>query len=388
MFRFGFKNRVLKIKGKSLLYVFVSIYLVDAFQQLILGTFEGCLARLLQLFYIFLFMEYLYNIYLECNKKQKPFKRLTESYELFGIYNIVCVILCAFLLFIGIISPDDNPVKMNFLIKNDVETLGSNYFFPGHLSIAVSSMRALAQYNIPVLSGLTHEPHVLFYLIGPAFFLLLSRYANKTMIKIFLWLSILMVIFIASAATAIICFAVLLVINQIYNYTRGENKSRSTVLLIALIALSFYVISSGSEILSETGNMLTEKTSTGVMEGSLGFSYCMLYYMFTPHALFGLGNVPGLSGLEVMDSEIGLVSCVLDVVFLVFLYVKAFKLCFSKDIKVHYWGMAVIYFLLHSLKNAYEIFDNQYLAFIFIFVLVATQEGNINQKNKKLSINE
>ena len=387
LLRFGVNNRLFRIRERWLLFVFILIYLMDFFQQIMFGTIGDGFGRLLKLFYIVLFMEYLYNVYLEYTRTNTSIQHLTESYEIFALYNIICVVLCAILLFLGFINPYDNAIEINSLIKDNVETLGANYYFPGHLSIATSSMRSLTQYNIPVLSGLTHEPHVLLYLIGPAFFLLIARFNNKPFITVVLYLLILIVLLITTTATAIFCFFIVVVIDQIYKFTIGKKKYKSLFLLLFVIVVAYYLYSSGSSILDETAGVLTEKTSTGVDEGSLGFSFSMLYYMLTPRSLFGLGNMPGVSGFEVMNCEIGLVSFILDMVLIISLYIKAISLCFSKDIKVHYYGLAVLYYLFHSIKNAYEIFDFQYISYILVLVLVLCQEKKYvnNTCAKKIS---
>ena len=146
--------------------------------------------RILTMFDMYLFMEYAYAVYDESRKKKiNDINSVFIPYEIFTVYNVVAVLLCAILLYVGVLNPYSNQLAPNSLTMSHYVNKGTIHFFPGFLSLTEGGMRGLISFNVPVLTGLSHEPHTLFLLIGPAFFLLLRRFQQKIGVGVALYIS-------------------------------------------------------------------------------------------------------------------------------------------------------------------------------------------------------
>lgn len=371
--RFGGEFKLLTIKNNGFILLFFALYFADILQGFQFG-FKASLFRFFMLVDIYLFMEYIYAIYIEKRKKTaNPISGITVHFELFSAYNIAAIALCALLIFFHVISPYSNPLPLNSLISNN-DLVGANYYFPGHLSLTSGSMRGLVSSNIPVLTGLTHEPHVLFYLIGPCFFFLLFRVKNsmwKVLLLYFLYFSILII---STSVTALISFIIVIVVEQLYNIVIGKGKTKNIIILIIVLSLLSWFMSIGKEIVDDVTLLMTNRISAGNDEGSKGFSFSMLMYIFSPSSLFGSGNMPGATGFELDNINIGYLSCVLDVIFIIIFVVKMFKNIISFDRSIHYCGLATLYFFLHTQKMGVQTFNFQYLSYYVILLLILDKE--------------
>lgn len=372
--RFGFSFKLVKAKKNSFFIFFIILYIADIFQNFFTEAAGSAFVRILYLLDLLLFMEYIYSMFIESkDSSSSTISKITGSFELYAVYNVFVTILCTLLLLVGILSPTSNPIQVNSLTASNV-SVGAQYYFPGYLSMHLGIERGLVDLGIPVLTGLSHEPHVLFLLIGPAFFFLLKRQLGNPIKTTALYISYLMLLIISTATTAIVVFALCMIIEQIYSLSLG-GKKRQTFVVLGSIFLIFYwfVSSQGIGIFETIANMVVEKSSVGINESSKGYSYSMLYYMVSPEGIFGHGNMPLGWGFNLHKEDIGFISCILDIAFYIMFLYYTLKNVISKDITNHYCGMALLYFLLHSLKLGVQIFSFQYLAFFVVLIVILNQ---------------
>ena len=371
--RFDGKLHLLVAKHNIIFLLFIFLYVADIVQYLFFDT-EKALLRILFLIDIILFMEYVYSLYLEKRgASNTPVNSITNSFEFFAVYNVIVVILCAVLIFVGIVSPFDNPIPVNGLTYNNVMD-GYPYFFPAHLSLSTETMRGLISFNIPVLTGLAHEPHVLLYLIGPAFFLVFRRIMDRPFWVVVWYILFFLVLIISTSTTAIVSFGVVLVVEQLYNIFIHKPKLSNYLVLFLLIGIALWIVYVGRDFFEIMTSQIDSKVNTGNDEGSRGFSYSMLKYMVSPRSLFGLGNMPGETGYALDNKDIGFISCILDLFFVALFAIKAIKDVFNKNRIIHYYGMAFLYFILHTTKMGVQTFSFQYLSFFVVMLIIVDCE--------------
>lgn len=201
IFRFGFKfGFISRISRYSLLFLWFLFFLFEVFQGLILMK-SSSFVFLVDIFYYYVFLSYLYNLFLE--QQINSYSYITTPFKAYCLYNMIVVFLCATLIALGILAADSNDISSQFnIFSSNLLTEGARYCFPGYLSVCdPNQYRALVFWGVPILDGLAHEPHVLCYTILPAFFLLLnSKFAIRH--KIILYFLAFSTVIIATNATA------------------------------------------------------------------------------------------------------------------------------------------------------------------------------------------
>lgn len=377
--RFKKKFRLILSGGFFLPKLLIVIYLLD-FIQLLFKTFAGfALLRAFFLIDIYFFIEYMVSLYYECRSvKKDSISILTKPYEIYSVYNVITVCICAILLMTGVLSATDNPVPENSLLRGNMDT--QTYYFPGHLSLVMSSFRLLGFLGVPVLTGLSHEPHVLWWIIGPSLYLLLDHYREKKGATLVFLIAFLFLSLLATSFIALAVFVATLMLEFFYSFF--ISKQKSGILLVFLIAVSFFaiILLKNEFLMDALSLMVDEKVNSGPEDGSMGYSVASLSYLFSPRALFGWGNVTNLGwGYELKGADIGIISFLLDMVLFISLYVRAFKLFFLKDAHKHYIGLACLYFLFHSLKLGTQVFTYPYFTFIVVLITIASMNMKPNQ---------
>lgn len=376
LFRFRGKRLFLSLRHPLPAFLLI-IYFFDILQGLIYGGSNVAFIRFLYVFDVFIFLEYLLSIYQE-RKNGISIYYSFLPFELFSIYNVVVTLLCVVMIYTGILNAYSNPMPVNSLILSNVENLGRSYYFPGHLSLSINLERSLADLGIPVLTGLTHEPHVLFWILGPAFFLLERRIYGKGILTYVLYISFLLMLVISTSATAVIVFAFVVVLSQIRKlFSRKGNRTYYSLFLVGLIATVYFIMSQSNFIFIAMQELVADKIA-GAEVGSRDYSLATFEYMFTPQNLLGMGNFPQTGfGFKLSHADIGYITCFLDIIFYVLFAFHAFKNFLSTDVNRQYIGLACIYFLLHSLKLGAQIFSFPYIAFAVMMIVIA---DNINKK--------
>lgn len=381
LYRFGWNFKLLSVSKKPAFVVFFLTYIADIVQNIFTTSAGSAVVRVFTMLDMFLFMEYIYAVYLEARRNSTDsIAAVTKPYEFFTVYNVLTILICAELILIGILNPYSNPLSPNSLTMSHYVNQGQIHYFPGFLSLTGGYMRGLLSYNVPVLTGLTHEPNALFLLIGPVFFLLLRRFQGKALLIVALYVSFFLLLLIATSTTAIVVFAIVVIIEQFYEVFYGNKRKLSNIIVLILIAVIGVLVMRSDLVVAllDTADMIESKTSVGADEGSLGHAMTMLNYIITPHSFFGHGNMPVVAGegwgYSLKNQDIGLMSCVLDILFFVIMFYKSIVNAFSKDHTSHFWGMASLYFMLHMLKLSVQEFGYPQLAFFVVMSVIIDQE--------------
>lgn len=376
LFRFRGKRLFLSLRHPLPAFLLI-IYFFDILQAVIYCGSDIAFIRALYVFDVFIFLEYMLSIFQERKKGVSDYYSFLP-FELYSIYNVIVVILCAVMILAGVLNAYSNPMPINSLIYANVETLNHSYYFPGHLSLSISLERSLVDLGIPVLTGLSHEPHVLFLILGPAFFLLERRLYGKGFLTYVSYLLLLILIVLSTSTTAVIVFAIVFVMSQIRKlFSKKGNRIYNIVFMVIIIATVFFFISQSNFVFIAMQEQIADKIS-GVETGSRDYSLATLEYMYSPQNLLGMGNFPQTGfGFKLSHADIGYITCFLDVFFYILFAFHALKNYLSADINRQYIGLACIYFLLHSLKLGAQIFSFPYIAFAVMMIVVA---DNINKK--------
>lgn len=346
--------------GKSALFILLFlIYLFDVIQNIFLNS-ESAISRFFTLFSMFFFCAYLYNI-LDRNKDSKNnVSMVLKPYLYYSSYNLVVILLAGLLITMGILSPTSNVMAVNSLTKVDVDS-GQIYYFPGYLSIVTESFRVLASWGIPMITGLSHEPHVVNYIVLPSLFLLVS---NERMQKwrILVYAAFAIEIFLAYSTTAIACLGFVLIVDSLWSIFINRKVSSIIPLLIILLIVVFGF---GGTFFDLIIDEFTRKTVTST--SSMDYSSDMLHYLIHPNSLFGSGNMPGAMK-DISSKDVGIITFILDFSFYAILLLTIFKMIMSKNRQVHYIGLACLYVALHSLKVSFLAFNYPYFVFIVFIV--------------------
>ncbi len=386
VFRFGLSFSLLKTKHNAIAVLFLVLYLADIMQNIFFDINQA-ITRFLLLVDVFLFMEYVFSLYLECKKiNDNPINNVTKYFEYYIAYNLVAIFLCLALIIMGVLSSTGNPMHENSLLSSNIST-GGHYYFPGYLSLATGNQRGLSLFNLPVLTGLSHEPHVLFLLAGPCFFFFLNRVANRAYLLFTLYILYFALLIISTSTTAILSFIIAFAIDQLYNVFIGSNKRRSIIVLVLIAGVVALFLSKGASIMDDVLAMMETKMEADEDVGSKGFSLTMLNYMITPESVFGRGNMPDGTGFALINQDIGYLTFILDFIFVFAFVVKTIKCVFSSDRHIHYYGMALLYFFIHNMKMSVQAFSFQYVSF-WVILLVIIENEMSNKYNPKFKLSK
>lgn len=357
---FRFKSASLKISRKQnlILIVFFSIYFFDVLQCMVWEPLSALL-RLITAIEIFIFLAYLYQLWNINESYADNVSRITKPYVYFCLYNVAVVLIVAFLSFSGIINPESNPIGPNSLTKVDAES-GQIYYFPYYLSLTTSSFRILGSMGLPMITGLTHEPHVFCFLVLPSLFLILA-YREWGNIKYAIYFVYFLVFIINFSTTALMALSAVLFTEMMWLITK---KRRMSAIIPAVVVIALFVMYAG-EIIDLMSDEVVRKTvdSTSSME----YSTRMLKYMISPHFILGSGNMPH-DLQHNANADIGLITFLLDAVLVLYIVYTAVKMTLSRNERVHYIGMACMYLLIHSTKTNMLNFNYPYFA-LFMFVM-------------------
>lgn len=359
-----------QISRSFLLSVFFLIYIIDIFQNIFINP-SFAIARIVVFFNIFLFLNYLYNLFKKSNERGE-FVTISEPYSAYCVYNVAIVVITGALILIGILNPESNIIISNSLMASNLEE-GQSVYWPAHLSIAIGNSRLLGAWGIPVtLTGLSHEPHVLNFLILPSLFFIK---AYKKYDKWFWPLVVFYVIslFMSFSTTAFGALLAAVFIDFIWRIFVKRKNSYILVLILSTFVLIW--INNRIGYTSLIQDEIVRKTVD--QTGSIEYSGSMLKYIVTPSSLFGTGNLPP-SKTDLSSLSIGLVSSILDILFYITLIISALKNVFSKDDSRHFVGIGCIYMLIHLLKVNILAFNYCYLAFIVFILYMLNKRNSIN----------
>lgn len=368
--RFGARATFgLYFKNNIILWVFFLIYLFDVLQCLFFDPLSALL-RLLTAVELFIFGTYIFRLWDPFNDFSSNVIRISKPYVYFSVYNVVVVLLVAVLIMAGLINPESNPIEPNSLTKVDASE-GQSYFFPYYLSLTTSSFRILGALGLPMITGLSHEPHVACFLILPSLFLIIAD--EKLGIIRYLFISLYLFFFVINfSTTAFFALSCVMFLECIWLFTTRRKLSSIIPLILSILLVIFY----GGSIIELMSDEITRKTVDST--SSVEYSERMLTYMLHPTGILGDGNMPGDLSLN-KDADIGILTFLLNAIFVFYLINTTLKMIFSKKQGVHYIGIASVYLLVHSIKTNMLNFNYPYFAF-FVFVISLYYSKDIRKR--------
>ena len=371
-----------EVRNNPVFILFLLILLFDVIQGTLIRQTGDGIARGIMMTSNYVFAEYLYAMYCEANRyTNRPIESMLKPYMIYSGYNIFAIILCLLLIVFGVISATDNPIEENALTHVNVSE-GQSYFFPGYLSLSLMSMRLLSVFNIPLLTGLSHEPHVLLYLILPSLFIYLGQIKDSKLLMRFLVIfAFLVVLVVAMSTTAVICVALVFSLDILWHILHGNTKNKIFFFLFITVTMVLIIIY-GSFFINLMADEVMNKTS-GSSTGSLSYTSEMLKYIVIPDSILGYGNVPPANGQLLKNYSAGVFTCLFDVLFYLIVVVTAVKLILNKDERIHYYGLACLYFLLHTLKVSFLTFAYPYLSLILVLMFISYKESKHSYYQKK-----
>ena len=312
-----------------------------------------------------IFISYIYNVY---KKNGNKTAKIENTYLAFCYYNIVVVILAFVLIFLGILDPTSNEIPLNSITEDNMENNNfQEYSFPGYLSVALKDKRLFADFDVPLLTGLSHEPHVLCYLILPGLFLSFKKNFNEiTKGTIFILYSA--VVLISFSSTAFICFGTVMFVDFVWRVF-VKKKYKFLTLFVPII----YIVYNWGDLIVQA---ITEELIMKTMEqtSSMETSTSVLEYIVSPSGLFGTGNSQATTHGRMEGGNIGYITSILDLFFYAIVIFKTMKCSLSKDYKIHFVGLACLYYFLHFLKV--PIFSLEYPYFMFMLFLLICQHSS------------
>lgn len=370
--RFGVKFPLLTVISKTpILLLFFCIYFMDWLQILMIQGLtlgSGLSGATLRPIGMFLLMSYLYNMYREARKSnQEGLTSILRPMIGYSIYNIFVVVVMFLLIAVGF-SWQVNEVGDALLFGGHKEWNLPQYF-PYYLCVVADYHHGL--FPIPTLMGLSHEPHVLMFMTTPAFIFL---FVMKNKWKYLMFIPFVFMLGETASTMAILAFGVIVILELLWS---GEKK----MLLIAVffIILSGYLYQIFGDYLELIQSQIEHKTSGG--DDSKETSLRMLQYLFSFSNLFGMGNNPNDYGFYLKGRSAGIITTSLDLLLYISMAWTAVKAFLRRERNIHYWGLGLLYFLIHGTKISYMLFSYPYFAFFVL--MTALLQKRLYAKKKK-----
>ena len=357
LIRFGLKFKLLQLVPKNtILVIFVLIYLFDFLQYTFIH--DPLYAPLILLLNMLVFMSYLYNMYEDAIKVQHvPFVKYTAPFIGYSVYNIIVIVILAILIIFTGASYEQNPISQDDPMISGRYDWAMQTFFPYHLCIAMNYHDGINLLGIPVLTGLSHEPHVIMFLIMPAWMFIFAtdiKYYLKTIISIIY----LFVLIETTSTTAILCFGVILLVETLWK-SRQKRTWKVVIVVVSVYMVTFF-----------DGIMTLVSYKLSGVDGSSGTSTSMLEYLVSFDGIFGEGNWPTKYGEQLKNSSAGIVTGILDATLYLYILCTALRFTNSRNSMTHYLGLGCLYFTLHGIKTNYLMVAYPYLAYMFFLLFL------------------
>lgn len=327
-------------------------------------------------YFVELVSYYIFFIYfVKASEDYRNIDVIIKPYIAFAIYSCAIIIIAAFAIGSGFLSPSDNPIaESQFRFMNENLSTGTYYFWPGHLSVLIPDARIPLPWPIPVLCGLSHEPHTLCHSIFPALLLLLYYLREKKILFVFDIISIIVVLIFSFSTTALVSLLWVLFFEVILYNSQTKAAIDFLFPLLVVLVVAFLLIQN-SDVVSSIFTYSSDKIS-GSDTTSMRYSSNMILYSLTPTELLGDGIY-----LNVLSKapNIGFISALLVNSFFLCFAVLILRNFFSRNTFCHYVGLASLYFFIHSLKMGCLIL-NYPLLFYIIFLLSYAEKTRKNNK--------
>lgn len=390
LIRFGFHIKIFSVLRKYFIFIILFfIYILDLIQLLTYADSVRFFSKIWYIIGVFFFVSYLYNMYIE--KKidvtieniivgnhindaiPTSYKGIIKPYLYFSIYNVIAICILAIILKLG------GNYRMNALPSNLGLLQGHLnwdmvHYFPYYLSVAFDYHPLINIMGFPTMTGLAHEPHIIMFLISPAFMLLLSTKMNSKIAAVLIVLYA-FVVMEAVSVTAILSLTFCIFLEFLWKfYNRGFTSTLmifvfGLIVFIAFIALDSYVV---DQLLFQINYKIGGSDVSGETSAN------MLSYILSPSDVLGLGNSPQIVGKISSKYNIGLLTSILDISLYILLMVSSLKMYCSKWEQSHYIGIAMIYLLTHGLKIFVYIFSYPYFIYMIFILSIIKNNKNYN----------
>lgn len=368
LFRFHKKT---KIPSDSLLFIYVCVCLSN-----ILAVLTSEEWNILAFYYFVLntsFYLLLYNLYEDYHKTDSSLYSLwltIRGYIWLCFIGVFSAIIMFLLTKFGF-NPLKTPIVDEYydLFKANVEDLGASYYYPYYISVIqyfdnLIKIPFFTEYGI--ICGIFHEPHVITFVVFPALFIIcfFEKRIGVRLVYYILWILILLM---ESSTTNIISFVISLVV--LMTLEKGSRKWLA-IFLVLLAYFIYYIGLENSELFFVMDKLNGE-------DGSREYSMGTIEFAFTPSSLFG-SNFMVNDYLQANSSlgrrDVGYLSFFFNIVFLALYIIKVVKIVVFSE-KFRLFGVAALYFLLHSTKIAMVSYTNP-LLILMCFILFVTAKLN------------
>lgn len=362
--------------------VYVILMLVNTVASIITNT--GMFQSWLYLLSNTSFFLILYNCYKEYRRYYDSEKSLWLILR--GYLNIcaICVVSCLslFLLIKSGVSPNVNNVS-NWLdlFESNVDNLGHTYYFPYHLSIFLES--GTLDLKLPFFSdqgnicGIYYESHILTFMLFPALFYILaySKSVKKNILILMIWL---LVMLLACSTTNILAFVLCIAI-----MLSLDSKKRWMMLPIGLMffLLIFYIGLQNTEFFF----IMDKLDSTGDGGGSQRYTMRMIEFAFTPKTLLG-SNFLNTDYLKYEGRDVGYVSFIFNIAFILLFVLKNAKLILSGDRFMRMIGIGVLYFFIHSMKVNMQSYSLSFLMLMMFILTIYYDDKRPKRNGRKVIV--
>ena len=367
LIRFGLQFPVANIVKTPIYCLFFIIILLDLLQALFHinsgGNFFNASGRVV---YQFFFFSYVYNVY-----KEKGYDSFIKPYIGYALYNVCAIVLMALLILAGL-SWMHNPLNESVqILAEDIEGAGGGqlYYFPYYISVVAEYHLYSLFPLLPGITGLSHEPHVIMWVITPPLIMALA-YKTSGFRKSLFILFFIFILLETFSTMALLCIVPIVLFHILWK-GRSSGKLISALLIITLflsvVLVAYITFKDEISIITE---VVSQKASKG--DGSHDYSSSMLGYITSFDTLFGYGNLPTATGdiwqptLE--HQSIGFISGILDICLYLILFSKSFKMAWLNNKAGHFIGLGGMYLLLHGLKVNYLVFGYPLFAYFIIII--------------------
>lgn len=341
---FRFKEKT-ELPNNKLFLIYVILNIWNAYAGLFSDT--GYITSIAYLLSNSSFFLILYNLYL--SYRQKYTQKQTIWYIVRGyVWLIVCCVISVFCVFLTIklgLNPYTHNVSNKYdLFGDNVASFGAEYYAPYYMGILLKttgvSVRVPFFSDEGIICGIYHEPHVLTFMVFPCMFFMWAFTKNNIQ-KFGIVISSIFIALVAGSTTNLLVAIVCLIIALIFS-------KKGKLLLIPLLGiLLLFILIIGLEN-TELFFVMEKLEDSG---GSKGYTMDALDFAFNPKTLVG-SNILNTSFIKEIGSarrDAGIISVILNVIFLIICYFKVTRLLFSNRFNCLI-GVGVIYFLLHSIK--------------------------------------
>ena len=331
------------------------------FYQLLLGRLEFSITILV------LDISFLFVLFgMQGKYKEQALTLLSNIYIFYSICNVIGVCLSFILIQIGLLSPNTNSLYLNIITSDDGVA-----FFPGYLSVIRpgDTIRVSFIRYFGVFCGFSHEPHVAGYVCLPAFFLLLDKCRKIAILKVVIIFLYTLFFLITLSATSFLSVSIVTFLGL---FMAGAQKGNRKCWLILVILIIIIILA--ASFIGEAFSFVFDKMSAS--DGSGDYSKDRIAYAFSPKTLFGT-TIYSTS----IDGDIGVITMLLNIWYYVSAGLLCLKMLKSNNRDVFYYGLALLYFLCHSMKIFTMVYRFPYTVFlIFLSYMVL---NNIEKKKTR-----